>query len=80
MVAPKGCSGVHKLPKAVHSCGFFSPCKIWPEIHNGDSADWIYPTWNRFSASKAANSGLRRHPLSGIMPMPRHFRSQDSKT
>jgi hypothetical protein len=34
MVAPSGYSGVHWLPKAGQSVGFFRPCKISPRrIH-----------------------------------------------
>ena len=76
MVAPSGLVGVQRVPKAGQSTGFFNPCKMDPAIHISDSLVWMNPTSKRVSASKSVNSSRSFHPLIGISPMPRQFRSQ----
>ena len=45
-----------------------------------DSSVVTPPTGNRRSASNAAKRSLRRNPLFGISPIPRHLRWHTSKT
>src|SRR4051812_18945596 len=49
MVAPRDICGVHSLPNAGQSCGFFSPLSTCPLIHKGDS---------RVSMSSTSNAAL----------------------
>lgn len=79
-MAPRGFCGVQVVANAGHSKGFFKPCNICPAMQAGDSRGLICPTGNRDSASKSENSGLKHHPLSGMIPMPRHLRSHSIKT
>ena len=77
---PSGFWGVHKLPKAGHSNGFLSPCRINPEMQISDSLVLISATSKRsfrikimhilFSASNRS-WGSRRYP--------RQLRSQGSR-
>src|SRR5262249_9781894 len=51
MVAPSGCSGVHSLPNAGHSCGFLTPFRTRPLIQSADSCVSISSTSKMRSAS-----------------------------
>ena len=80
MVAPSGCCGVHAVPKAGQSCGFFRPRRISPLMQTGDSLVCTPCTSKSRSASYARYSGRSAYPLRGMLPMPRHLRSTISKT
>ena len=51
MVAPSGVCGVHAVPNAGQSCGFFSPLRICPLMQTGDSCVSMSSTSNSRSAS-----------------------------
>ena len=80
MVAPRGVRGVHSLPKAGHWSGLINPNSTSPLRQLLGSGTWRSLTPNRTSASKVRYRSASCHPLSGIRPMPRQFRSQGSNT
>ena len=82
MVAPSGFWGVQSVPKAVQSCGFLIPRKIWPLMQISGSSVSISPphqtavrrhargTRNAIEAALAEcadSSPLRSHHLEDIL-------------
>src|SRR6185369_11673620 len=78
---PIGVSGVHAVPKTLHSHGFFTPLRISPHWHAFGSATRRPGTRKCASASKAAYAARSFRPLWGIDPRPLHSKySRGSKT
>jgi len=80
MGAPTGCSGVHRVPKAGHSWGFFTPRMIKPLMHSVASGGASPGDAKTPGGVEIRDSGLSAKPLDGMRPMPRQLRSTTVKT
>jgi hypothetical protein len=72
MHVPIGRSGVHAVPKTLHSQGLIAPIRTSPHWQALGSSTRSPGSSKRASASQAANSGRSFSALCAIQPRPRH--------
>ncbi len=80
MHGPTGFTGVHLVPKSLHSGGRMTPFSTSPHLHPAGSFASRSSTPNFFRALYPANSSLSASPLAGISPSPRQAASTSVKT